>query len=57
MNTYPVWVLMCPAIDTVVTDVQAAFREPNDIAVLESAASNGLEVAMPVHELSSGLEE
>jgi hypothetical protein len=40
------------AIDEVVAGVELAFDEPSNVAILEGAALDGLEVAVPGQELA-----
>jgi len=52
---YLVWVLERPTINTVVGSVQATFREPSDIPILESPRSDSMERTVPVECLSRNL--
>ena len=49
--TYLVGVLVCPAVDAVVGRVQTAFGEPYNVAVFETAGTDGVEGAVPVEGL------
>jgi hypothetical protein len=44
-----------PAVDAVVRRVEPALGEPDDVAVLEPARADGLEVAVPVQRLARDL--
>lgn len=48
---------MCPAIDTIVTGINATFGEPGDIAIFEASTADILEGAVPVQKLARGLEQ
>jgi len=49
--------LESPAVDTVVSCVQTALWEPDDVACLKSARSNGFEGAIPVQHRVCLLDE
>ena len=53
---YPIWVLVCPSIDTVVGGIQAPLREPDDVSCFKSSSSDTVEGTMPVQGFSRNLE-
>lgn len=53
---YPVGVLVCPSIDTVVGGIQGPLREPDDVPCFEPSGSDGAKGAMPVQGFSGDLE-
>lgn len=53
--TYPVGVLVCPSIDTIVGGIQGPLREPNDVSCFKSANSDTVEGTIPVQGFSCNL--
>lgn len=47
---------VCPTVDAVVGSIEATFREPDDVSVLEAACPDGFERAAPVKHLIRGLK-
>ena len=44
-----------PSVDAVVGGVEATFREPDDVPILESTSTDGLEGAIPIEGFPSDL--
>jgi hypothetical protein len=56
-ETHLVGILERPAIKAIVARVEAAFREPGDVAVLEVASTDSREGAVPVEQIGGSLYE
>jgi hypothetical protein len=55
-NTNLVGVLECPSVDTVVRGVQTTLGEPDNVASLEPACTDGLERSVPMEGVSRDLQ-